>query len=117
MKTPLKFGLLLPQFGAFASIDKCVQGAHRAEVYGFDSLWARDHLVFKPHEIEGRDKTHIESLILLSGRRLDNQKSIPGHRYGDLPPASDSFGAVLCRLERDLKRQGNPRYGAGRLRP
>jgi probable F420-dependent oxidoreductase len=66
MKTPLKFGLLLPHFGAFASIDKCVQGAHRAEVYGFDSLWARDHLVFKPHEIEGRDKTHIESLILLS---------------------------------------------------
>lgn len=66
MKTPLKFGLLLPHFGAFASIDKCLQGARRAEAYGFDSLWARDHLVFKPHEIEGRDKTHIESLILLS---------------------------------------------------
>jgi probable F420-dependent oxidoreductase len=66
MKTPLKFGLLLPHFGAFASIDKCVQGARRAEAYGFDSLWVRDHLVFKPHEIEGRDQTHIESLILLS---------------------------------------------------
>jgi probable F420-dependent oxidoreductase len=66
MNTPLKFGLLLPHFGAFASIDKCVQGAQRAEAYGFDSLWVRDHLVFKPHEIEGRDKTHIEGLILLS---------------------------------------------------
>jgi probable F420-dependent oxidoreductase len=66
MNTPLKFGLLLPHFGAFASIDKCMQGAQRAEAYGFDSLWVRDHLVFKPHEIEGRDKTHIEGLILLS---------------------------------------------------
>lgn len=43
-----------------------MQGAQRAEAYGFDSLWVRDHLVFKPHEIEGRDKTHIEGLILLS---------------------------------------------------
>ncbi|MGH7798019.1 MAG: LLM class flavin-dependent oxidoreductase [Candidatus Binatia bacterium] len=66
MKTPVKFGLLLPHFGACASIDKCLQGAQRAEAYGFDSLWARDHLVFKPHEIEGRDNTHIESLTLLS---------------------------------------------------
>jgi probable F420-dependent oxidoreductase len=66
MKSPLKFGLLLPHFGAHASVEKCLDGARRAEAYGFDSLWARDHLVFKPHEIEDRDNTHIESLMLLS---------------------------------------------------
>jgi len=66
MKIPLKFGLLLPHFGTCASVEKCLQGAQRAEAYGFDSLWARDHLVFKPHEIEGRDNTHIEGLVLLS---------------------------------------------------
>jgi probable F420-dependent oxidoreductase len=66
MEKTLKFGLLLPHFGAAASIEKCVYGAQRAEAYGFYSLWARDHLVFKPHEIEGHDNTHLESLMLLS---------------------------------------------------
>jgi probable F420-dependent oxidoreductase len=62
----LKFGLLLPHFCENASVEKCLEGAQRAEAYGFDSLWVRDHLVFKPHEIEGTDNTHIEGLLLLS---------------------------------------------------
>jgi hypothetical protein len=32
--------------------------------FGFDSIWARDHLVFEPHGIEGNDNTHIEGLEL-----------------------------------------------------
>ena len=74
MKTPLKFGLLLPHFGGSASVEKCLSGAQRAETYGFDSLWARDHLVFHPHEIEGRDNTHVESLMLLSAVASVTQK-------------------------------------------
>ena len=66
VKTSLKFGLLLPHFGAHASIDKCLEGARRAEAYGFNSLWARDHLVFKPHPSDGNDKSHIESFLLLA---------------------------------------------------
>lgn len=66
MATNLKFGLLLPHFGKHASIAKCLEGAQRAEEYGFDSVWVRDHLVFKPHEAEGSDNTHIEGLLLLS---------------------------------------------------
>ncbi len=66
MRTTLKFGLLLPHFGPLASIEKCLEGAHRAEAYGFNSVWARDHLIFRPHDLEGNNNTHIESLILLS---------------------------------------------------
>lgn len=67
MNTRLKFGLLLPHFGGLASVEKCLDGARRAEAYGFDSVWARDHVVFQPHELEGNDNTHIECMMLLSG--------------------------------------------------
>ena len=66
MSTKLKFGLLLPHFCEHASIAKCLEGAMRAEAYGFDSLWVRDHLVFEPHGIEGGDNTHIEGFLVLS---------------------------------------------------
>jgi probable F420-dependent oxidoreductase len=62
----LKFGLLLPHFCEQASVEKCLEGARRAEALGFDSVWARDHLVFKPHPSDGNDNSHIESLVLLS---------------------------------------------------
>jgi probable F420-dependent oxidoreductase len=66
MVNGLKFGLLLPHFGGDASVEKCIEGARRAEAYGFDSLWVRDHLVFKPHAGEGGDNNHIEGLLLLA---------------------------------------------------
>jgi len=66
MKTKLKFGLLLPHFGAHMSVNDCREGARRAEVYGFDSVWARDHLVFTPHAGEGGDLNHLECLLLLA---------------------------------------------------
>ena len=66
MGSKLKFGLLLPHFCEQASLEKCLEGARRAETYGFDSVWARDHLVFTPHPGEGGDNSHIESLLLLS---------------------------------------------------
>lgn len=66
MATNLKFGLLLPHFSERAAAEKCLEGARRAEAYGFDSVWVRDHLVFKPHAIESNDNTHIEGLLLLA---------------------------------------------------
>lgn len=66
MSSRLKFGLLLPHFSEHASVEKCLEGARRAEAYGFDSVWVRDHLVFKPHPGESSDHTHIESLLMLS---------------------------------------------------
>jgi len=66
MATQLKFGLLLPHFGEYGSIERCLEGAKKAEAYGFDSVWVRDHLVFTPHGMEGTDNTHIEGLLVLS---------------------------------------------------
>lgn len=62
----MKFGLLLPHFGAQASMEKCLEGARKAEGYGFDSVWVRDHLVFEPHGSEGSDRTHFEGLLVLA---------------------------------------------------
>jgi alkanesulfonate monooxygenase SsuD/methylene tetrahydromethanopterin reductase-like flavin-dependent oxidoreductase (luciferase family) len=67
----LKFGLVLPHFGQHASVEKCLEGAIKAEAYGFDSVWVRDHLVFTPftpYDTEGTDNTHIEGLLVLSAR-------------------------------------------------
>jgi hypothetical protein len=61
-----KLGLLLPHFGQHASVEKCLGGALKAEAYGFDSVWVRDHLVFTPYDMEGTDNTHIEGLLVLS---------------------------------------------------
>lgn len=66
MATKLKFGLLLPHFGEHGSIEKCIEGAKKAEAYGFDSVWVRDHIIFQPHGMEGTDNTHIEGLLVLA---------------------------------------------------
>jgi probable F420-dependent oxidoreductase len=66
MKSKLKFGLLLPHFGAHMSVADCHDGALRAEGYGFDSVWVRDHLVFTPHAGEGGDANHLECLLMLA---------------------------------------------------
>ena len=66
MPTKLKFGLLLPHFGEYGSVERCIEGAKKAEAYGFDSVWIRDHLIFEPHGMEGTDNTHIEGLLILS---------------------------------------------------
>ena len=66
MSGKLKLGLLLPHFSEHASAEKCLEGARRAEAYGFDIVWALDHLVFKPHPGEASDNSHIESLLMLS---------------------------------------------------
>lgn len=66
MRTSLNFGLLLPHFGRDASVEKCLEGSLKAEAYGFNSVWVRDHVVFTPHDMEGIDNTHIEGLLVLS---------------------------------------------------
>jgi probable F420-dependent oxidoreductase len=58
--------LLLPHFCEHASIEQCLVGAQRAEAFGFDSVWVRDHLVFEPHGIEGTNNTHIDGLLTLA---------------------------------------------------
>ncbi len=78
MGTELKFGLLLPHFGEHASVAKCIEGSKKAEAYGFDSVWVRDHLVFEPRGMEGTDNTHIEGLLMLSAIASVTKKLILG---------------------------------------
>jgi probable F420-dependent oxidoreductase len=66
MPRQLNFGLLLPHFCEHASLGQCLIGAQRAEAYGFDSVWVRDHLVFEPRGIEGTNNTHIDGLLTLA---------------------------------------------------
>jgi probable F420-dependent oxidoreductase len=74
MSTQLRFGLLLPHFCEHASIEACIEGARRAEAYGFDSVWVRDHLVFTPHRSDGTNNTHIEGLLVLAAVAAATQK-------------------------------------------
>lgn len=78
MSTKLRFGLLLPHFCEHASIDACLEGARRAEAYGFDSVWVRDHLVFTPHRSDGTDNTHIEGLLVLAAVAAATKKLMLG---------------------------------------
>ncbi len=60
------YGLLLPHFGEHASRKNILEMAQTAEGYGFDSVWVRDHLVFRPHGMEGHDRTHVDPMEVLA---------------------------------------------------
>ena len=62
----LKFGLTLPHFGKLTSRDTILDIAKKAEELNFSSVWARDHLVFSPHVLEGPTSNFIETFITLA---------------------------------------------------
>lgn len=62
----MKFGLVLPHFGEHASRALLVERAPEIEALGFDSVWARDHLIYSPHGMESSDRTFLEPLLTLS---------------------------------------------------
>jgi alkanesulfonate monooxygenase SsuD/methylene tetrahydromethanopterin reductase-like flavin-dependent oxidoreductase (luciferase family) len=62
----MKFGMLLPHFGAHFSRERIVEGSQRLEELGYDSVWVRDHLVWKPHGMEGTNRTFVEAFITLA---------------------------------------------------
>ena len=62
----MKFGVLVPHFGQWTSRETLVGNAPVIEQMGFHSLWVRDHLVWKPHGMEGNDRTFLEPLLTLA---------------------------------------------------
>jgi alkanesulfonate monooxygenase SsuD/methylene tetrahydromethanopterin reductase-like flavin-dependent oxidoreductase (luciferase family) len=63
----LKFGTLLPHFGPHASPRLVLKAAELAESLGFDSLWARDALVWRPVPMEDpRNRTFLDSFGTLA---------------------------------------------------
>jgi probable F420-dependent oxidoreductase len=61
-----RFGVLLPHFGPHASRDRIVERSAEIERLGFDSIWVRDHVVFRPHGHEGGDATFWEPTLALA---------------------------------------------------
>jgi probable F420-dependent oxidoreductase len=60
------YGVLLPHFGPHATRDRLLEGARRIERLGYDAVWVRDHLVFRPHPHEPADRTHVDPFVVLS---------------------------------------------------
>ncbi len=61
----MKFGLLLPNFGASASGESIAASARLAEALGFDSVWTTDH-VLMPADMPEPYGNLIESLVALT---------------------------------------------------
>ncbi len=62
----MEFGMLLPHFGQHCRPDRLVDYSRRLEALGFDSVWVRDHLIWKPHGMEGTDQTFVEPFVTLA---------------------------------------------------
>lgn len=62
----MTYGVLVPHFGEHTSVERIVDGSVRAEEAGFDAVWVRDHLLWKPHGMEGTDRTFVEPLAALA---------------------------------------------------
>ena len=62
----IRFGLLVPHFGVESRPEVLLEGAVLAETLGYDSLWVRDHLVFRPHDMEGSNDHFVEPLVTLA---------------------------------------------------
>jgi len=62
----MKFGMLLPHFGEHCRPERVIAGSRQLEEWGFDSVWVRDHLLWKPHEMEGTNRTFVDAFITLA---------------------------------------------------
>jgi alkanesulfonate monooxygenase SsuD/methylene tetrahydromethanopterin reductase-like flavin-dependent oxidoreductase (luciferase family) len=62
----VKFGVLLPHYGEFCTRSRLIDGSQRLEELGFDAVWARDHLLWTPHGMEGSNRTFLDAFGTLA---------------------------------------------------
>lgn len=62
----MQFGTLVPHFGKHVTRDRIIRMSRRAEELGLDSVWVRDHLLWRPHGMEGTDVTFVEPFTCLA---------------------------------------------------
>ena len=62
----LQIGVLAPHFGSGTNPERILRAGGLIEELGFDSVWVRDHLLWKPHGIEGTARTFVEPLAVLN---------------------------------------------------
>lgn len=78
MTPRMKFGVLLPHFGKEASPNRLVEGSKICEDLGFESVWARDHLLWHPHGMEKAGLKFVEPFITLAAIAAVTKKIILG---------------------------------------
>jgi alkanesulfonate monooxygenase SsuD/methylene tetrahydromethanopterin reductase-like flavin-dependent oxidoreductase (luciferase family) len=74
----LRLGTMVPHFGEFATHEMIVDMAVAAERAGIRGFWARDHLIWKPHESEAQNVTFIDPFVTLAAISAVTTKSIVG---------------------------------------
>lgn len=62
----MNVGILLPHYGQHASRERLIEGSQLVEEQGFASVWVRDHLIWKPHGMEGTDRTFVDAFLTLA---------------------------------------------------
>jgi alkanesulfonate monooxygenase SsuD/methylene tetrahydromethanopterin reductase-like flavin-dependent oxidoreductase (luciferase family) len=74
----MKIGLLLPHFGDHCTHERVFGQIRAIEEAGFNSVWVRDHLSFRPHEFEGKSSRFLEPFTTLSALGVLTKKIILG---------------------------------------
>ena len=62
----MKIGLLLPHFGNDCTHSRVFDHVRWMEEAGFNSVWVRDHLSFRPHTYEGDSSLFLEPFTTLA---------------------------------------------------
>jgi alkanesulfonate monooxygenase SsuD/methylene tetrahydromethanopterin reductase-like flavin-dependent oxidoreductase (luciferase family) len=70
----VKVGVLLPHFGADSSTQLVSEAARKAEAWGFDSVWVRDHLSFQPHGFEEQSTRFMEPFTTLAALAAQTER-------------------------------------------
>lgn len=78
MTSSRRYGVLLPHFGEHASARTILAEARRAEAFGFDSVWVRDHIIYHPHHYESQDPTFYEPLVTLGAIAAATERVVVG---------------------------------------
>lgn len=74
----MTYGVLVPHFGEHATRERILGSGALAERLGFDAVWVRDHLLWKPHGMEGTDLTFIEPLEVLAALAATTSRVVLG---------------------------------------
>ena len=77
--TSMTYGVMLPHFGPHASRARLLAAGELVEQLGFDAVWVRDHLLWRPHAHEARESiTFVEPLITLAALGARTQRLLLG---------------------------------------
>lgn len=61
----VRFGVMLPHYGRYCSREVLLDGTRRLEELGFDTVWVRDHVAWRPLRMEGADATFLDPFVTL----------------------------------------------------